>query len=160
MPASAKLQVQGGRHRASLTHYARKPSPSGWSVGQLSELKEVHHCFRGDLAETAAAMGREPADCDIALWHLLGKTPTQALQSLEAAAKTRPPRRTRLEQLKSDLARVEQRAKDWGFCLNFPTTSAEDKAGLARMLKGLSLRRKALKALIDTESRAQLQVAA
>ena len=90
MPASAKLQVQGGRHRASLTHYARKPSPSGWTVGQLSTLKEVHHSFRGDLAETAVALGREPADCDIALWHLLGKTPTQALQSLDAAApKTR-----------------------------------------------------------------------
>lgn len=86
MPASAKLQVQGGRHRASLTHYARKPSPSGWSVGQLSTLKEVHHSFRGDLTETAAALGREPADCDIALWHLLGKTPTQALQSLETSA--------------------------------------------------------------------------
>ena len=86
MPASANLQVLGGRHRASLTHYARKTGPSGWTVGQLSTLKEVHHSFRGDLVETAAAMGREPADCDIALWHLLGATPTQALQSLNAAA--------------------------------------------------------------------------
>lgn len=86
MPASAKLRVQVGRHRASLTHFARKPSPSGWSVGQLSTLKEVHHSFRGDLAETAAAMGRETSDCDIALWHLLGRTPTQALQSLNASA--------------------------------------------------------------------------
>ena len=86
MPVSAKLQVQGGRHRASLTHYARKTGPSGWTVGQLSTLKEVHHSFRGDLVETAAALGREPADCDIALWHLLGKTPTQALQSLETSA--------------------------------------------------------------------------
>ena len=87
MPASAKLQVQGGRHRASLTHYARKPSPSGWTVGQLSTLKELHHSFRGDLTETAAALGRIPADCDVALWHLVGATPTQALQSLDAAAK-------------------------------------------------------------------------
>lgn len=86
MPASAKLQVKGARHRASLTHYTRKTSPSGWSVGQLSTLKEVHHSFRGDLVETAAALGRAPSDCDIALWHLLGKTPTQALQSLETSA--------------------------------------------------------------------------
>lgn len=86
MPATAQMQIQGARHRASLTHYARKPSRSGWSVGQLSTLKEVHHSFRGDLVETAAAMDRGAADCDIALWHLLGKTPTQALQSLEAAA--------------------------------------------------------------------------
>ncbi len=160
MPAIAQMQIQGGRHRASLAHYARKPGPSGWSVGQLSTLKEVHHSFRGDLVETAAAMGREPADCDIALWHLLGKTPTQALESLEAAAKYRQPRMSRLEQLRADLARLEQQAKDWGFWLNYPPTSAEDKAGLARMLKGLSLRRKALKALIATESGTQLQVAA
>lgn len=86
MPATAPMQIQGGRHRASLAHYARKPSPSGWSVGQLSALKKMHRCFRGDLVETAAALEREPADCDIALWHLLGKTPTQALQSLDAAA--------------------------------------------------------------------------
>jgi hypothetical protein len=86
MPATAQMQIQGGRHRASLAHYARKTGPSGWTVGQLSTLKEAHHSFRGDLVETAAAMGREPADCDIALWHLLGKTPTQALQSLDAAA--------------------------------------------------------------------------
>ena len=66
----------------------------------------------------------------------------------------------RLEQLKADLARLERQAKDWGYWLNYPPTSAEDKAGLARMLRGLSVRRKALKALIDTESRAQLQVAA
>ncbi|MNY62533.1 hypothetical protein D3C86_1993630 [compost metagenome] len=46
----------------------------------------MHHSFRGDLVETAAALGREPAECDIALWHLLGKTPTQALQSLETSA--------------------------------------------------------------------------
>jgi hypothetical protein len=86
MPASAKLQVQGGRHRAALPHFARKSSPSGWSVGQLSTLKEVHHSFRGDLVETATALGRETSDCDVALWHLLGATPTQALQSLDVAA--------------------------------------------------------------------------
>lgn len=86
MPATAQMQIQGGRHRASLTHYTRKPRPSGWTVGQLSTLKEVHHSFRGDLAETAAAMNRDPADCDLALWHLLGATPTQALQSLDASA--------------------------------------------------------------------------
>lgn len=86
MPATAQMQIQGGRHRASLTHYTRKTGPSGWSVGQLSTLKEVHHSFRGDLVETAAAMGRDAADCDIALWHLVGATPTQALQSLNAVS--------------------------------------------------------------------------
>lgn len=86
MPATAPMKIQGGRHRASLTHFTRKPRPSGWTVGQLSTLKEVHHSFRGDLVETAAAMGRDGADCDIALWHLVGATPTQALQSLDTAA--------------------------------------------------------------------------
>ena len=86
MPATAQMKIQGGRQRASLAHYPRKTGPSGWSVGQLSTLKEVHHSFRGDLAETAAAIGRDAADCDLALWHLLGATPTQALEALNAAA--------------------------------------------------------------------------
>ena len=86
MPATAQMQIQGGRHRAPLTHYARKTGPSGWTVGQLSSLKEVHHSFRGDLVETAAAMGRDAPDCDRALWHMLGRTPAQALRALDAAA--------------------------------------------------------------------------
>lgn len=81
MPATATLQINGGRHRGALAHSA-KPGRSGWTVGCLSALRELAHSFRGDLTEVAAALGRDKADCDIALNALLGRTPTQALQAL------------------------------------------------------------------------------
>ncbi|WP_312203874.1 hypothetical protein [Brevundimonas sp.] len=84
MPATATMQIDGGRHRGALAHFAVKPGRSGWTVGRLSALRELAHSFRGDLTEVAAALGCDKADCDIALNALLGRTPTQALQALEA----------------------------------------------------------------------------
>lgn len=45
-----------------------------WSANQLEELREVHASFRGDLTETAAAIGRSKSDCDLALFTLMGRT--------------------------------------------------------------------------------------
>lgn len=84
MPATARLQINGGRHRGALAHFAVKAGRSGWTAGRLSALRDLAHSFRGDLTEIAAALGRDRADCDIALNALLGRTPTQALQALEA----------------------------------------------------------------------------
>ncbi|MNI33095.1 hypothetical protein D3C73_870260 [compost metagenome] len=82
MPATATMQIDGGRHRGPLARFVAKPGRSGWTVGRLSALRELHHSFRGDLTEVAAALGRDKADCDIALNALLGRTPTEALQAL------------------------------------------------------------------------------
>lgn len=86
MPATARLQIDGGRHRAARTHFAVKPGRSGWTITSLSDLRDLTHSFRGDLTEVAAALGRDKSSCDIALNALLGRTPTQALQALEARA--------------------------------------------------------------------------
>ncbi len=83
MPATATLQINGGRHRGALAHSAAKPGRSGWTVGCLSALRELAYSFRGDLTEVAAALGRDRTDCDIALNALLGRTPSQALQALD-----------------------------------------------------------------------------
>jgi len=72
MPATATMQIDGGRHRSALPHFAAKPGRSGWTVGRLSALRELAHSFRGDLTEVAAALGRDRSDCDIALNALLG----------------------------------------------------------------------------------------
>lgn len=91
MPATATMQIDGGRHEGALAHFAAKPGRSGWTVGRLSALRELAHSFRGDLTEVAAALGRDRSDCDIALNALLGRTPTQALQALNAVgASSRP----------------------------------------------------------------------
>lgn len=86
MPATARLQINGGRHRAARTHFAVKPSHSGWTITSLSDLRDLAHSFRGDLTEVAAALGRDRSDCDIALNAFLGRTPAQTLQALEARA--------------------------------------------------------------------------
>lgn len=54
------------------------PTP-GWSVWDLTCLKELTHSFRGDLTEVAAAMGRTRKDCDIALFALVGRSSTEAM---------------------------------------------------------------------------------
>ena len=83
MPAAARMQINGGRHRGALAHFAVKPGRSGWTAGGLTELRDLAHSFRGDLTEVAAALGRDRSDCDIALNALLGRSPTQALQALD-----------------------------------------------------------------------------
>lgn len=86
MPATARLQIDGGRHRAALTHFAVKPGRSGWTITSLSDLRDLTNSYRCDLTEVAAAMGRDKSDCDIALNALLGRTLHQALLALEARA--------------------------------------------------------------------------
>lgn len=56
-----------------------KPS---WTVGQLTELKELHISFRGDLTEVAAAVGRTREDCDAAIFALIGRPIREAFIAL------------------------------------------------------------------------------
>lgn len=80
-------QIAAGRTRASRQHYLIRPmTRSGWSVLALQDLRALHHCFRGDLKETAAAMGETRARCDLALNALLGRTEAEALAALERRA--------------------------------------------------------------------------
>jgi len=57
-------------------------SSDRWTVGQLTELRELHASFRGDLTETAAAVGRPIAECDVALFALLGRSVMEAHAAL------------------------------------------------------------------------------
>ena len=49
-----------------------------WTERQLEDLRDLHHAFRGDLTETAAAIGRTRVECDVALFVLLGRSATEA----------------------------------------------------------------------------------
>lgn len=92
MPATSQNtvyagRIDAGRVRASRAHFrVRPPTRSGWTILSLKDLRALHHCFRGDLTETAAAMGETRVRCDRALNALLGRTEAEALAVLERRA--------------------------------------------------------------------------
>ncbi len=57
-----------------------------WTVGQLTELKELHISFRGDLTEVAEAVGRPREDCDAAIFALIGRSAREAFCALNRMA--------------------------------------------------------------------------
>lgn len=61
---------------------------TGWTVASLSRLREVHGQTH-DLTLTAMMLGETRNRCNLALDHLIGRTPAHALAALEAAAEKR-----------------------------------------------------------------------
>ena len=65
-----------------------------WTIAGLAALYALS-ASGASLNDMADALGRMKADCDLALWVLIGRTPDEALAVLRGRSLNKPPPRSR-----------------------------------------------------------------